>query len=103
MKREEGLLIARRFRGLLVRRGYPVRRVVLYGSVAKEAARPDSDIDIAVITDRFHPSRLREGSDILLASKDVDPRIEPVTLHPDDFARPYFALAREIERDGVEV
>jgi predicted nucleotidyltransferase len=103
MNRDEGLRVARRFKALLVRRGYPVRRVVLYGSVAKDAARPDSDIDIAVVTDPFHPSRLREGGDILLASKDIDLRIETVTLRPDDFDRPFFALAREIERHGVEV
>lgn len=103
MTREQGLHVARRLKDLLVRRGYPVRRVVLYGSVAKGSARPDSDIDIAVVTDAFHASRLREGSDILLASKDVDLRIETVTLHPDDFARPLFALVREIERYGVEV
>ena len=80
-----------------------MRRVVLYGSVAKGTATAASDIDIAVVTDPFGASRIREGGDILLLSKDVDPRIETVTLHPDDFDRPFFALAGEIERTGVEV
>jgi hypothetical protein len=26
-----------------------------------------------------------------------------VTLHPDDYDRPFFTLAREIEQTGVEV
>lgn len=103
MKRDDGLRLARRFKALLVERGYPVRRVVLYGSVAKGTAKAGSDIDIAVVTDPFDPSRIREGGDILLASKDIDPRIETVTLHPEDFGRPFFRLAREIERTGVEV
>ena len=103
MNRDEGLRIARRFKDLLLRRGYPVRRVFLYGSVAKGAAHTDSDIDIAVITEPFHPSRIREGGDILLAGKDVDLRIETVTLHPADLDRPLFALGREIEWYGVEV
>ena len=103
MNRDDGLRLAKRFKTLLVRRGFPVRRVVLYGSVAKGTARSDSDIDIAVVTDPFAASRIREGGDILLASKDIDLRIETVTLHPDDFDRPFFTLAREIERTGVEV
>lgn len=103
MKRAEGLRLARKFKQLLLQRGYPVQRVVLYGSVAKGEAREQSDIDIAVVTKPFGVSRIREGGDILLASKDVDLRIETVTLHPDDFKRPFFALAREIERTGVEV
>jgi predicted nucleotidyltransferase len=102
MNRSEGLRVARRFKHLLQQKGYPVRRVVLFGSVAKGTARPDSDIDIAVVTDPFRSSRVREGGDILLASKDIDLRIESVTLHPDDFDRPFFTLAREIERTGVE-
>ena len=80
-----------------------VRLGILFGSVAKGTARTDSDIDIAVITEPFHESRMREGGDILLASKDIDLHIETVTLHPEDLQRPFFALAREIERTGVEV
>ena len=102
MKRDEGLRLAKQFKALLLQRGYPVQRVVLYGSVAKGTNRPDSDIDIAVVTEPFGVSRIREGGDILLASKDIDLRIETVTLHPGDFDRPFFTLAREIERTGVE-
>jgi predicted nucleotidyltransferase len=103
MNRDDGLRVAERFKALLLRRGYPVRRLVLYGSVANGTARPDSDIDIAVVTDPFATSRIRESGDILLASKEIDPRIETVTLHPDDFDRPFFGLGTEIERTGVEV
>lgn len=76
---------------------------MLFGSVAKGTAHSESDIDIAVITEPFDPSRIREGGDILLLSKDIDLRIETVTLHPDDFHRPFFTLGGEIERTGVEV
>lgn len=103
MNRAEGLSLARRLKALLLRRGYPVRRVVLYGSVAKGTATADSDIDIAVVTDPFAASPVREGGAILLASKDLDRRIEAVTFRPEDLDRPFFTLAREIERTGVEV
>lgn len=45
--------------------------MVLFGSVAKVTARLDSDIDIAVVVEPFGESRVREGGDILLASKDI--------------------------------
>ena len=92
MNRDEGLQLARRFKRLLLRRGYPVRQVLLYGSVAKGTAGPNSDIDIAVVTAPFHPSRVREGGDILLLSKDIDLRIETICLtgggrlDPDTYA-----------------
>ena len=103
MNRDDGVCVAKRFKDLLLRKGYPVRRVVLYGSVANGTARQDSDIDIAVVTDAFDDSRLREGGAVLLASKEIDLLIETVTLHPDDFDRPFFALGRELERTGVEI
>ncbi len=103
MKRDQGIALAKKLKTLLLSRGYPVQRVVLYGSVAKGTAVQESDIDIAVVTDHFLPSRLREGGDILLASKDIDLRIQTVTLRPEDFSRPFFTLAHEIERTGVEV
>lgn len=103
MNRGEGVRLAKRFKALLLRRGYPVRRVVLFGSVAKGTSHAGSDIDIAVVTDPFGASRIREGGDVLLASKEFDLRIETVTLHPDDFDRPLFAFGEEIQRTGVEV
>ena len=59
MRREEGLSLARKFKTLLLKRGYPVQRVVLYGSVAKNTAHAGSDIDIAVVTQPFGISRIR--------------------------------------------
>lgn len=103
MKRERGLHIARRFKAHLLERGFPVQRVILYGSVAKGTARKDSDIDVAIVTTPFRASQMDENVDIFLASKDIDLRIETVTLHSEDFQQPFFTLGREIERTGVEV
>ena len=103
MKRQEGLRIAREVKTLLLKRGFPITRVVLFGSVAKGKAHEQSDIDIAVITTPFRKSRMDERVDIHLASMDVDLRVETVTLYPEDFQNKYFTLAREIERTGVEV
>ena len=103
MNRDEGLHIARQVKTLLLEHGYPVLRVVLFGSVAKNTAHQHSDIDLAVVTNSFHSSVMEERVDIHLASMTIDPRIETVTLRPEDFDRPFFTLAREIEKTGVEV
>jgi hypothetical protein len=56
-----------------------------------------------VVTEPFDESRIREGGVVLLSSKEIDLRIETVTLHPEDFDRPLVTLPREIERYGIEV
>jgi predicted nucleotidyltransferase len=103
MKREEGLAIARRFRSAVELSGYPVQRVVLYGSVARDQAHEDSDIDIAVICFPFGKTRHEENMAMRRLRRKIDVRIEPFCLHPDDFGKPCFSLPYEVERDGVEV
>ena len=103
MNRNEGLSVARRVKTILLERGFPVRRVALFGSVARDEAHQSSDIDIAVVCDPFRDSPMDERVDIHLAGMDVDMRVETVTLHPEDFQRPFFTLAREIERTGIDV
>lgn len=103
MKKQEGLAIAQRFRKAALARGYPIDRVVLYGSVARDEATEDSDIDIAVICRPFAATRTEENVAMRRLSWDIDKRIEPFCLHPDDFGKPYFWLPYEIERTGVEV
>ncbi|TSC57382.1 MAG: DNA polymerase, beta-like protein region [Candidatus Peregrinibacteria bacterium Greene0416_19] len=103
MKKTAGVLLARSLKERLLRRGYPIRQVYLFGSVAQGTAREDSDVDIAVICDPFLPSKHDENVQFLLMGNHVNLRIETVCLHPADFQNKYFTLAREIERTGVEV
>ncbi|MDD5055562.1 MAG: nucleotidyltransferase domain-containing protein [Candidatus Peribacteraceae bacterium] len=103
MKRSAGVRIARQVKASLLELGFPVKRVLLFGSVAQNTATSGSDIDIAVVCDPFRSSSMEERVDIHLASMDVDSRVETVTLHPKDFKRPFFTLGKEIERTGVEV
>lgn len=103
MKREDGLALARLFRNALKKEGFPVQKVLLYGSVARNAASEDSDLDIAVICLPFRETRHEENMELRRVRRDIDPRISPYCLHPEDFTEHFFPLAREIERTGVEV
>lgn len=103
MRRSEGLRIARRFRDALLRKGYPVQRIVVFGSVARDEATEDSDLDIAVIGKPFAKTRHEENLALRKICWEVDVRIEPISLHPEDFEEPSFALPIEVEREGVRV
>lgn len=103
LTRERGLEIARRFRAALLARGYPVRRVVLYGSVARDQATEDSDLDIAVFCEPFAATRHEENMALRRVRREIDVRISPICLHPADFGNPAFALPREVQRTGTEV
>ena len=101
MDRNEGLQLARELSDALRAKGYPVRDVFLFGSVAKGTASADSDIDLAIVCQPFRSSRAAENGEFLWVSKDVDLRIETVCLHPEDFDNRYSTLAQEVKRYGI--
>lgn len=103
MKKAEGLAIARTFRKAIEAEGYPVQRVIVFGSVARNEATEDSDLDIAVVCTPFAQTRHEENMAMRRLCWDIDVSIEPICLHADDFGKPYFWLPYEIEREGVEV
>ncbi len=99
----DGLHLARRLEALLRQRGYPVERVLLFGSVARGEAHAGSDVDLAVVCRPFGPSRSEENGEFLWLAKDIDHRIETICLHPEDLTDNYSTLAREVARDGIAV
>lgn len=67
----------------LERRGIPVERVVLFGSHARGEGHPDSDIDLAVFSERFGGADHLEFSGVLSAATwTTEPLIEAVGYHP---------------------
>lgn len=104
MRRDDGLTITRSYREALEASGVPVEKVYLYGSVARDEATEDSDIDVAVVCMPFGATRHEENMVLRHVRWGVDLRISPYCLHPDDFTdRSFFPLAGEVERTGVEV
>jgi len=103
MNRTEGIRLAKSLKYRLQAAGYPVREVYLFGSVAKGAAHPGSDIDVAVVCDPFRPTRHEENMAVRRVRRTLNLRIEPVCLHPEDFENRYSTLIQEVKRHGVAV
>ena len=87
----------------LVQKGIPVQEVFLFGSYAEGREHADSDIDVAVICIPFRKSKLDEGAALLWESKDIDLKIEPICLHPEDMENRYSTLVQEIKKHGIPV
>ncbi len=101
--RAEGLQKAKLLKEMLIGADVPVQHIFLYGSVARNNAHEWSDIDIAVFCTPFRKTRHEENMEVRRMRREIDIRIEPICLHPEDIQNRYFGLPKEIQRTGVEV
>lgn len=92
-----------KFIQLLKQQGLVVSRVVLFGSCAKGKARPDSDIDVAVVSTQFGRDVAEEMMLLRKIALKVDSCIEPVPLSPDALDDNYSTFAQEIRRQGIDI
>lgn len=65
----------------IVRKTMPVKKVILYGSHARETDHVNSDIDIAIIVDGIEGDYLELCARLYELVREVDLRIEPVLLN----------------------
>ena len=76
---------------------YPVRRIFLYGSYARGTPRHDSDVDIAIILEKEPEDRLQTEAEMYRLGMDVDVRIEPIIIDPDNDPSGFY---KEISKHG---
>lgn len=104
MGKDQTIRVIRKFVKALKREGIPVDRVILYGSYAKGKTRPDSDIDVAVVSKNFGKDRVEEGMLLFRIAGKIDPRLEPVPIsqkiYEDDT---WIPLIHEIREKGVKL
>lgn len=86
----------------------PVERVVLYGSKARRDDRPDSDIDLLILTSR--PLSMTEGFQVTELLQPVQHRhhciISPLRLSADEWYHGVYqalGIRHEIDREGIDV
>ena len=96
--------IIKNFINDLIVKGIRVEKAVLYGSYATRKVRPDSDIDIAIISPDFGHDRFNEGKLLMQIAWRIDPRIEPIPISSESYKKDtWLPLIYEIRKKGVEV
>jgi hypothetical protein len=79
-----------------------IREAFIFGSHAKGKTKPESDIDVALISDAFTGNRFEDRRKIIPFRRKIDNRIEPIPFKPEDFNNSG-TLAEEIKRTGVSI
>ncbi|MDI7269100.1 MAG: nucleotidyltransferase domain-containing protein [Myxococcota bacterium] len=96
--------IVKAYLRLLGQAGVPARRAVIFGSHARGTARPDSDIDVLVVSPVFDVDRFGAESVLWRLTRKVDSRIEPVPVGEAEYAgEARSPLVYEARRTGFVV
>jgi len=88
---------------LLKQEGTDISRVILFGSYAKGTAKPESDIDIAVVSSQLGKNNLKEMMFLRRIVLKIDSYIEPLPFSPREMNDRYSTLAQEILKHGITI
>lgn len=103
MSRVQAQKIAKEYANALRERGFLFSRVYLFGSQATGNAKLNSDIDVAVISDKLKLN-WNENEDLLWRySLGVHPKIEPLGFTREDFRNNADPIVHEIKTTGIRV
>lgn len=94
--------IVKRYYTLLLREGFPVEKIFLFGSCSKNQQAEGSDIDIAVILRKYSVDRFTTRLELMKFSREFVEVIEPHPFLFNEFnsADPF---AAEIIKSGIEI
>ncbi len=81
----------------------PICKAILFGSYAKGLAHPYSDIDIALVSEKFSGIRFFDIEKIIPYLRSLNPRIEVHPYRPEDFENSDNAFIQEIVTSGIEI
>jgi predicted nucleotidyltransferase len=94
--------IVKQFLDAVQQQGVCLQAAYLFGSCANETMQPDSDIDVALISDDFTGDIVHDAALIALPLWRSDPRIEHVRYRLQDL-RDEDPLAWEIKTKGLRL
>jgi len=101
-KREDIIVIAKKYLELVKASSFPMQidKAYLFGSFAKGCPQKDSDIDIALVVNKWAGDYEESVVPIWRLRKNVDFRIEPHIIVSDE---DYADFLPEIQRTGIEI
>jgi len=102
IERDSVMKIVERYIEELEKNQIFISEAFIFGSHAKGRAKPESDIDLALISDSFTGDRFEDRRRIIPLRRKIDSRIEPIPFKPEDFNNGG-TMAEEIKKTGVVV
>src|SRR3989338_5058644 len=75
--------------------------LIVFGSYAKGLARPDSDIDVGVVSKMFGKDDVLETQELFKKALRVNTFIEPYPINPKDLQDTYNPIIQEILSTGI--
>ncbi len=107
MSTAEAEQISKKYAEYLRQNHFPFEHVYLFGSFAKGSSRAESDIDIAVISKKFDESDVKKWFEnrfeLGKLRLNIDLRIEPHGLSPEEFEDGDSIMADQIKRHGIKI
>jgi len=104
MGKREVIKIINRFVRELKLQNVIIDHILLYGSYAHGRVRPESDIDVAVVSRDFGKDRVEEGMRLFRIAGHIDSRLEPVPLSLEAYENDtWVPLIHEIRAKGIKL
>lgn len=91
------------FKKALEKSGMAIDFLIVFGSHAKGIARPDSDIDVGVVSKMFGKDDIAEIQELFKKASRVNTLIEPYPINPKDLKDIYNPIIHEILNTGVVI
>lgn len=101
-KKNKAITIAKKLVKELEKKGFTLKEAYVYGSYAKGTFNQYSDIDVALVSDKFSGFRMRDRDLIRDIYLKLDSRLEPMPFRPEDF-EPWHPLVYEILATGIKI
>jgi len=104
MDKRKAVKLINTFARELKKRGISVDHIILYGSYASGRVRPDSDIDVAVVSRDFGKDIVEEGMRLFRIAGEINSRLEPVPIALKAYQNDtWIPLIYEIRKKGEEL
>jgi len=85
---------------LLLKNYFPLEKVYLFGSYAKDTNRADSDIDVAIVVSHIDGDYFSIHPLLWKLRRQIDDRIEPILIEKDNDNGDFLS---EIQKYGIEI
>ena len=99
MDKSEAIIKVKEY-SLLLKKHFPLEKVYLFGSYAKNTNREDSDIDVAIVVSTIEGDYFSIHPLLWKLRRQIDDRIEPILIERDNDNGDFLS---EILKYGIEI